>query len=370
MSWQEKFLLSFGSSYFFGITFGEWLALLRENRFAIAPSCLLRAASITLFSIPNTATRWLENARYRKQWERVKVRPPLFILGHYRCGTTHLHNLLAVDDRFAYLNAFQASYPDTFLLTERVGAKFLSLFLPQSRPFDNVRLGFDVPYEDEIALTNSTRVTPYMALVFPRRKSHYDRFLTFQAATAEEISRWRAGLVRLLQKLTLKYDKPLILKSPPHTCRIKLLLEMFPDARFVHIHRDPYVVIQSTLHLIRVGLEWIRLQGVESVDWTERALSQWREMYDAYFAERELIPAGNLHEIAFADLERDPIGELRRMYESLNLPSFEQAESRLTAYAASIADYKKNKFAEIPAELKARVAEYCKCGFDEWGYER
>ncbi|HYV32407.1 MAG TPA: sulfotransferase, partial [Candidatus Binatia bacterium] len=68
--------------------------------------------------------------------------------------------------------------------------------------------------------------------------------------------------------------------------------------------------------------EKIRLQNSDCVDWTERALRQWREMYDAYFAEKHLIPAGNLHEIAFADLERDPIGELRRMYAALRLPPF------------------------------------------------
>src|SRR4051812_38965344 len=124
MTWREKFLFHFGTGYFPGITLGDWLALLRENRFAVAPSCYLRAALITLFSIPNTFTRWREEARYGHEWEQVEIQPPLFILGHYRSGTTHLHNLLAVDPRFAYLNAFQACYPHTFLLSERTGAKF------------------------------------------------------------------------------------------------------------------------------------------------------------------------------------------------------------------------------------------------------
>ena len=368
MSFRDKFALYAGSSYFLGITLGNWLSLLGENRFAIAPSCLLRAVSITLSSIPNTFTRWLEDARFRRQWEQINIPPPLFILGHYRCGTTYLHNLLAQDHRFAYLNAYQASYPDTFLLTEQLGSRILGIFLPRSRPFDNIPLSVGVPYEDEIAMTNATRLTPYMTVVFPRRKDHYDRFLTFQKASPEEISQWQAGLQRLLQKLTLKYDKPLILKSPPHTCRIKLLLEMFPQAKFVHIHRDPYVVIQSTMHLIRVGLEWIRLQDAEKVDWTERALGQWCEMYEAYFAERPLIPAGNLHEIAFGDLERDPIGELRRMYESLGMPPIVEVEPQMRKYIASIANYTKNTFAELPPDLKTRIAKTCRRGFDEWGY--
>jgi len=93
---------------------GEWFGLLRENRFAIAPECLLRAGSITFLSAPNGVLRWPENARYRKEWERIEILPPLFVLGHYRCGTTHLHNLLAVDNRFAYPNAYQALFPIHF----------------------------------------------------------------------------------------------------------------------------------------------------------------------------------------------------------------------------------------------------------------
>jgi hypothetical protein len=370
MTWRERFVFYFGNGYFCGITLGDWFALLRENGFRIAPSCFLRAASITALSIPNTVTCWLERARYRRRWEEVDVRAPLFVLGHYRSGTTHLHNLLSVDPRFGYLNVYQASYPDSFLLTERLNSRFFGFFLPGTRQFDNVPLGLNVPYEEEIAMTNATQLTPYMSVVFPGRQRHYDRFLTFRDATPEELARWRAGLVTLLRKVTLKSGKPLVLKSPPHTCRIRLLLEMFPDARFVHIHRDPYTVIQSTMHLIRVGLEWVRLQNADSVDWTERALSQWREMYDVYFTERSLIPAGNLHEMAFADLERNPLVELRRMYESLSLPPFDEVEPQMKAYLASIADYKKNTFRELPPELKARIAETCSRGFEEWGYPR
>src|SRR5262249_35102668 len=147
MTWREKLLAAFGSSYFLGITLGDWISLLSENDFAVAPSCLPRAMVITACSIPNTIIAWLESLRFRRAWKRIEVPPPLFVLGHYRSGTTHLQNLIAVDDRFAYLNAYQANYPNTFLLTENLGSKLLDAFLPRARPFDNVRLGADVPYE-------------------------------------------------------------------------------------------------------------------------------------------------------------------------------------------------------------------------------
>jgi hypothetical protein len=48
------------------------------------------------------------------------------------------------------------------------------------------------------------------------------------------------------QVLFLQQDKRLVLKSPPHTARVRLLREIFPGAKFVHISRDPYEIYQST----------------------------------------------------------------------------------------------------------------------------
>jgi omega-hydroxy-beta-dihydromenaquinone-9 sulfotransferase len=370
MPWREKFVLHVGSAYFAGISLPDWLALVYQNEFAVAPSCLVRAGFISMVSVPNTILCAIEDARYRSRWEAGEISSPLFILGHYRSGTTHLQNLLTVDPRFAFLNAYQASYPDTFLLTEDFSAKQLKSFVPKTRPFDNVVAGFDVPSEDDIALTNATRISPYTSTIFPRRAAHYDRFLTMKQATPDEISRWKAGLMTLLQKLTLKYERPLVLKSPPHTARIKLLLELFPNAKFVHIHRDPYVVIQSTVNMMHLALDWIRLQSAAHVDWTDRSLNQWREMHDAFFEQKLLIPPTQFHELAFTDLERDPIAALRKIYEELQLPTFDEVETKMRGYLDSLASYKKNKFPKVSDELKARIGETCRRGFEEWGYER
>ena len=52
MSWRKRFLLWFGPSTLGGVTFGDWLAMLRDNRFTVDPSYWLRATSITLCSLP------------------------------------------------------------------------------------------------------------------------------------------------------------------------------------------------------------------------------------------------------------------------------------------------------------------------------
>ena len=122
----------------------------------------------------------------------------------------------------------------------------VSFIVPQTRfGLDNVKMGCDVPYEDEFAIANMSGVSPYVTMVFPRRERNYDRFLTLVDASSEEVKQWKTALMTFLKKLTWKYNRPLVIQSPTHTCRIKLLLELFPDAKFVHIRRNPFHVFQS-----------------------------------------------------------------------------------------------------------------------------
>jgi hypothetical protein len=141
MPWREAFLVQFGAGAFSGITLGRWLRVLRDNHFAVDRPYWGRAALITLASIPNTLLAALENGLYGRKVRNAQVTPPLFILGIWRSGTTHLHNLLARDGRFAYATTYQVFYPHTFLTTEKRNARLVGFFFPKKRPQDNVALG-------------------------------------------------------------------------------------------------------------------------------------------------------------------------------------------------------------------------------------
>lgn len=206
---------------------------------------------------------------------------------------------------------------------------------------DNVAFGVTEPQEDEFAVAALFGGFS-LAWAFPRRAEFYNRYLTLRDTSTKELVEWKAVLTWFLQKLTLKYGKPLILKSPGHTCRIKVLLEMFPEARFVHIRRNPFDVFRSTEHLMRTGVTplWT-LQRPDFRDLADRIILQYKEVYDAFFEERGLIPKGHFHEVCFEALEADPIGQVRRTYEALALPDFGHAEPALRVYLDSIAGYKK-----------------------------
>jgi len=368
MPWRETFSVHFGPGTLAGITLGRWLRVLRENHFSIDLPYWGRAAAITLGAIPNTVLSWYEKLRYARKIRETRIAPPLFVLGIWRSGTTHLHNLLSQDARFAWPTFYQAVYPHAFLTTEKVNAPLVGWFLPEKRPQDNVRLTVQEPQEDEWALCSLTGRTFLMSLYFPRRADQYDRYLTLRHVPEEERAEWLCAFQWFLRKLSYRYGRPLVLKSPGHTCRIRLLLELFPDAKFVHIHRNPYAVFQSSRRTVLKVSPWSALQQPDHSDLDDRTIRQYKEVYDVFFEERGLIPKQHFHEVGFEELEEDPVGQVRCIYETLNLPAFQEVEPALCRYVKSLAGYRKNVFPDLPADLRQRITREWRRCFEEWGY--
>jgi hypothetical protein len=369
-AWEQLlvFLHKHVFSILSGITFGDWLRLLRDNDFAVDFPYWPRAALLTLTSLGQSLHRRREERAYGAAVAGVTVLPPLFILGHWRNGTTHLHYLLGLDPRFAYPSNYQVIFPHNFLCTEAWNAPFVGLFTPERRPQDNVRMEVGLPQEDEFALSVLTPYSPYLAWAFPRREAHYERYLTLRDVPREEVEGWKAALRLFLQKLTWKYHRPLLLKSPTHTCRIRLLLELFPDARFVHIRRGPYTVFLSTRRLFETVLQNVGLQRCDRRGFDDLVLRRYRLMYDVFFEERGLVPPGRFHELKFEDLEKDPVGQFRALYERLALPPFEAVRPALEDYVRAQAGYRKNEYPALPGPLRRRIAEAWRRNFEEWGY--
>ncbi len=340
-----------------GMTAPEWWRALRRERFRVHPLYWPRAAWISALSLANSAFARSALRRFGPRVEAARVDRPIFILGHYRSGTTHLHEMLSLDDRFASPDRFQAFNPRSFLATERWLKPLVEPFMLPRRV-----------QEDEIALMSATGLSPYMDWAFPRSRRGYAG--TLRLLDPAERSAWLDALSAFLKALTVRFGRPILLKSPPHTARMAAILSRFPDARFVHIRRHPYAVFVSTVGLLEAVKPIFRLQlGPKGVD-ADAVLRGYRSMYDAYFADRPIIPPGQLVEVAYEDVEADPLGQVRAIYEGLDLGPFEPARPKLEAYLATIAGYRKNRHPAIDGPTRAKIAEACAPCFDAWGYPR
>jgi omega-hydroxy-beta-dihydromenaquinone-9 sulfotransferase len=359
------FLVNWVFTTLYGMTSGECVRLLRKHGFAVDPAYWPRAGFMAGMGVLNSALAQYENHVHGPAVARAEIKPPLFILGHWRSGTTRLHNLLATDRQFAYASMFEVLNPHTFLSTERF-SKYLFI-APRTRMMDDVVLDARVPFEDEFATCGTLR-SPFLRWVFPRSASEYDRYLTFRGVPEEEVAEWAAALVLFYKKLTWRYDLPLLLKSPPHTGRVKLLLTMFPDARFVHIHRNPYAVFRSTQRQTTVSLRTMGLQHLGGPDMDDHIIRTYKAMHEAFFEECGLIPSGRFCDIAFEDLEKDPLRQAEGVYERLGLAGFGDVQPSLKRYVDATARYQKNAYPELPSQLRGRLARAWQPSFDRWGY--
>jgi hypothetical protein len=343
--------------------FEHWRRLLAGGGYAITLNRLPNILGVTLMTPVSWALHNLSEAIFRRSAEAVRIRPPIFVLGHWRTGTTFLHNLLAADPANAFPTTFECTFPDGFLLTERALGWALALFLPRKRPMDDVPLGRDLPSEDEFALAKIGLGSPYLGLASPRNQASGSRYLDLVDLSDAERRAWEEGFVWLMQRFQLAHPgQRLVLKSPPHTSRVGTLLKLFPQARFIHIARNPFDVYPSTYRLWKILNSRFGLRNPADDDGMlpEYILSTLPRMYAAYERDRHLIPAGRLAEIRYEDLVADPKGTLRAVYGQLDLGDFTPVGVGIDSLLANLGEHRRSIHAVGEADRRSIV--------DRWGF--
>lgn len=357
-----------------GVEAGQWLQILRRNQFRVDSTYAHRAAFISALSMGASALGGLESLVYARRLAETRVDPaPLFILGHWRSGTTHLHNMLGRAPGHTYPTVFQCIFPTSFLLTGAILPKLTAGLLSETRTYDNVRQGWHEAAEDEIALAKLTGLSPYLAFMFPDHAERYERFVDLRGCAPDEVAAWKAAFELFVKKIMLATGgSRVVVKSCTHTARIPVLLEMFPDARFVHIHRDPYEVFASTLHM-RSHTDWenfFHLPGRDVLELRrEQTLRLGRRLFDRVLEDRALIPKDRLIELAYADLCGHELATVERVYDTFQFPGFDAARPVLASYVAGIEGYRRNRLS-LDARSRDEVYDHWRPMFEAYGYTR
>lgn len=351
-----------------GSDFFAWIRLLARNRFAVHPSYLYIAVIVTFVSFCHTLVRLWQQIVLGSPVAKTPVKyDPIFIIGHWRTGTTLLHEFLILDENHNYPTTYECMEPNHFLLTEDLFSRWFRFLTPTHRPMDNMAAGFDRPQEDEFALCMLGQPSPYSIIAFPNHLPKRAGCLDLDELPPRTREGWKKTFYRFIQQLTYKNPKRLVLKSPPHSCRIKTLLELFPDARFVHIVRDPTVVYPSTVRLWKAlyrahSLQRPTFEGVE-----EYVFGTGLHLYEKLEEGRKLVPQSRFHEVHYEDLVRDPLRQMQLLYEKLALDGFDNMRPRLEKYLESIKGYETNRY-EITPELRAKITQRWGPILRQYGY--
>lgn len=322
------------------------MRLAAENGFRISPNKLPLAIPLLATAPANSVLAWLQHLLYGRRIARAVNSPaPVFIIGHFRSGTTHLYELLSRDPRFATPTAYDCFAAAHFVLTRRWLAPLLTGLVPRRRPMDGMAFGLDRPQEDEFALLALGAPTIYRRLGFPREP------LADVDAVADELDERRA--IRLVAALRRFYgalalvngSRRMLVKSPVHTGRIRLLLKLFPDARFVHLVRDPRAMFSSLQYTWRVLEITQSLQSPANDRHRDEIIFEVMDrMYRGYMRDRPLLAPKQLCQVRYEELTTSPLQQLERIYDELQLGGFSDAKPRLAEYLSEIVAYQPNSF--------------------------
>ncbi len=351
-----------------GIRFPRLFRLLRRNRISYRPKYLLRLLFLLQSSLWASIFSFFEDLQYRV---RLRSRPVpddiIFIIGHWRTGSTFLHKLMSMDPLCTCPTLFQVALPDSFLSSYNYFRPVMNASISRHRPMDNVRLGMNEPQEDEYAFYRITGYSPLEKMIFPDCRKYFlngeESFIPLDGGREE----WESQVKHFFTKIRFHSEKTIVSKNPFNSMRIRELSRMFPQARFIHIYRDPFHVIPSTIHMWDI----VQRQNCLNRNYCKPALDEVVEVFDRIMKRirKDLgnLPREKVVEIRYEDLDRDPAATIHKIYSHFGLPYTPAFEARLQHCIAELKGYKKNSFTVSDGE-KAYIRDALQQHMEHYGY--
>ena len=354
--------------YMYGCDYDHFRHLLTEHQADLDPAQRGRIEECLRYSRFLTRFAKIERLFWDKRIRAVEVtKPPLFILGHWRSGTTYLFNLLSCDPEMTFMDSMTTFTFHNFLLLRYHLPKHYRSKLTGDRYGDDMEFLPHSPQEECYAIANCIDETFTHLITFPQSYQEYMDLAFEDGMTDAQKQRWRATHEYLLKKITyFRRGKRILFKSPDNTAKMGMLHDLYPDAKFVHIYRDPYKVLLSTIHMFEAGMQAMTFEKVPPHALIEdMAVQFYKRIYLQYLKDMARVPREQLVEIAYSDLTRAPIDTLAQIYTALDLPGFEAARPQMLAHIESQRAYRTNRF-ELPDALRRKINRELGFFFDHY----
>lgn len=354
-----------------GFTFPNFLYLLAQNHFRVNARYVPRMVYSLALSSVMSPFYIKERLQFDKHIKKLQItKPPLFIIGHWRSGTTYLHNVLSHDTNLGYFTTFQAYLPAVFLGNEHLFKPLVSKSIPKKRPMDEVVMNAEFPQEDQYAIGAFSPYSYYHGWCFPQNMELYNRFVCMENLPQKTIEDWKLFYLYILKKITLhQKGKQLVLKNQDNTGKIKILLDLFPDAKFIFLYRNPYTLYHSMMKFMRLTLPRFCIQTPPSIENVEESMLElYSQMTRKYLRERDAIPQGNLVEVRYEEFISQPLLEIQKIYDSLHLTGFPDAKPEFQAYIDTQTALRPDQYI-IDDALKRKIDKKWGFAVTEFGYE-
>lgn len=292
---------------------------------------------------------------------------PIFVLGHWRSGTSHLQNLMVQGGDKTTSTIFTGLFADNYLVTGfwlKGVLNFIIKTLNAQYSIQRVPMHLDIPVELDSSLCAMVSPNCYTwGQVFPIRFEKWiDKMVLFDKEQAA--GQWISDYDFMIKKLSYHSGgKRVVVKTPGDTARMLKLYQKYPNARFIYIHRDPIAVYHSNLYLWSVIQKENSVQKLSDNQINTLIIKTYQKLLSAYLKQRAFIPSSQLVEVHFEDLQKSPLATVKHIYSTLNLgPIPEKALAELIETNKS---YKVKKYNTAP-DLEATIKSQWDFAFKTW----
>lgn len=351
-----------------GMRLSRFIKLIMKNGMSFYPKYLVRFLFLFQNGIWASIFHRKEKSVYEEKIKDYKLPDdPIIIIGHWRTGSTFLHQLLAIDPNLVTSNVFQGSIPDSFLTSRKSYEPIMGRALRDTRPMDQVTLSMDEPLEDEYALFRLSSYSPLERIIFPKSNEYFLNQFPGFLPEGDKLSEWKEAVKYFYKKLTLENNKTILIKNPFHSFRINVLNEIFPKARYIHIIRHPHRVVPSTIRMWDI----VGTQNAMNRKWIKPNIKDTSDLLLRMLKKIDIdlkgLPEDRYYEIKFEDLEKNPVKEIKSIYNHFNVQFSEEFDKQINDFLISVKGYQKNKYT-MPEGDKLEINNILKSWMTEKDY--
>lgn len=350
----EQAVLATGFSDFGGETYREGLDVLVADLNAGAAKGWHNEAGIgrSAHDIVHWLTNRLQVEDYLKQHPELLNRPverPVFVMGVPRTGTTLMSNLLAADPA--------RRSPLTWEIDEPV-PPVASLDLLTTDPRALARLE-----AERAALAANPDMGKYYrgSAIYPNECVFFmaHDFKTLMIESKGKLPGYKEFIFSCDMTSAYEYHKKFLqvlqhhapgvwnVKKPSHALWLETIFQVYPDARVVWTHRDPFTATGSLCSII--SLSHMGHMGKIDAKWLAQDYPwQAAEHANRIMDFRDKYGEDKIIDVHYADLVNDPVGETRKLYAKLGDEWTPQAEAGVQKW---VDDNPQNKFGKHDYKL-------------------
>ena len=314
---MSKFKLSMISPLA-GSTLSSLCRVLKGNR--IAPKYYIKIALTFILVLISSAFHWIDRFRFERKVDKFTFKEsPLFIIGHWRSGTTYLHNILTQDPASGFISTYHAVFPNN-LKSKWIFKTFMRVFMPDERPGDSMKISVNLPQEDEYAMSNITHRSFYHFFYFPSIYSYlYRKYVRFASSGENEEGDWKLNYRKMVIKGLLNTNgKRAILKNPVNTGRMLKLVEILPEAECIFIIRNPIIVYLSSKKFFTQLFPTLNLEHFSEDDISSMILDLYPRLLRDYLSDKKNMDANKIIEVRYEALGQNPMQEIEKIYNKFN----------------------------------------------------